>query len=157
MASTPFIHIRSSKFPIQPGEADELVNEGTYGKALAEYLAEHLRMRDYEIPFTCCEDWGWWVEIRGQPYSLGCCVYGASDATDSPELCVTVSRAAERKWSLLRFRMIDTRERVTKLLDDMQAIFEGDPEVEIVGLTEDFPLWGQSEISKANKSQHPTA
>ena len=33
-----FIHIRSSKFPILPGEKEELVNDGMYGKALAEYL-----------------------------------------------------------------------------------------------------------------------
>ena len=34
-----FIHIRSAKFPVLPGEREELVNEGTYGKALAIYLA----------------------------------------------------------------------------------------------------------------------
>jgi hypothetical protein len=33
-----FIHISSAKFPILRGEKEELVNEGTYGKALAEYL-----------------------------------------------------------------------------------------------------------------------
>lgn len=52
-----------------------------------------------------------------------------------------ISRDPERKWSLLRFRMIDTRERVEKLLDDLKPVFEADPEVEILGLTEDFPLW----------------
>lgn len=31
----PFIRIRSPKFPILPGEREELVNEGTYVKALA--------------------------------------------------------------------------------------------------------------------------
>ena len=30
-----FIHVRSKKFPILPGEKEELVNEGMYGKALA--------------------------------------------------------------------------------------------------------------------------
>ena len=141
MATNPFLHIRSTKFPILPGEEEELVNEGTYGKALAEYLADHLRTRSYDVPFTICEDWGWWVEIRGQPYALGCCVYGASDAGESPELCVKISRDPERKWSLLRFRMIDTRERVEKLFDDLQAIFGEDPEIEIVGLPDEFPLW----------------
>jgi hypothetical protein len=37
--------------------------------------------------------------------------------------------------------MIDTHERVEKLLDDLKAIFEDDSEVEIVGLTDEFPLW----------------
>ncbi|MES2505499.1 MAG: hypothetical protein V4599_02275 [Verrucomicrobiota bacterium] len=140
MAALPFIHIRSSKFPILPGEAEKLVNEGTYGKALAEYLAVHLRDQGYEVPFTCCEDWGWWVEIVGQPFSLGCCVYGASDSPDSPDLCVKVSRDPERKWNFFRFKMIDTSARVEKLFSDLKAIFEADQEVQVLGYPEDFPL-----------------
>ena len=41
------IQIRSTKFPILPGEADELVNENTYGKALAIYLQGKLAERGY--------------------------------------------------------------------------------------------------------------
>ncbi len=145
MASLPFIQIQSSKFPILPGEAEELVNEGTYGKALAEYLADHLKARGYEIPFTCCEDWGWWVEIVGQPFTLGCCVYGASNAETGPDMCVKVSRDPERKWSLLRFRMIDTAPRVEKLFDDLKQILSADSEVQIVGYPEDFPLEPEDE------------
>lgn len=33
----PFIRVQSPKFAIVPGEAEELVNDGMYGKALAEY------------------------------------------------------------------------------------------------------------------------
>ncbi|GAA5496401.1 hypothetical protein SAMN02745181_0296 [Rubritalea squalenifaciens DSM 18772] len=141
MATSPFIHIHSRKFPIQPEEADESVNEGIYGKALADYLAEQLRTRGYQVPFTCGEDWGWWVEILGQPYSLGCCVYGASDADENPELCVKISRDPERKWSILKFRMIDTHARVGKLQEDLKAIFTADPDVKMIGLSEEFPLW----------------
>lgn len=140
MASLPFIHIRSSKFPTLPGEADELVNEGTYGKALAGYLDARLRTRGYEVPFIGCEDWGWWVEIAGQPFALGCCVYGASDAAGGPDLCVKVSRDPERKWSLLKFGMIDTAPRVNKLFDDLKEVFLSDPEVRILGYPDDFPL-----------------
>ena len=43
-----FIHIRSAKFPILPGEKEELVNEGMYGRALAEYLQARVRDRGYE-------------------------------------------------------------------------------------------------------------
>jgi len=50
----PFIHIRSEQFPILPGEEEELVNEGMYGKALVTYLQEHLTDRGYESPFVCC-------------------------------------------------------------------------------------------------------
>lgn len=135
-----FIHIQSTKFPILPSEPQELVNEGTYGKALAEYLESKLKGRGYDVPFICCEDWGWWVEIKGQPFSLGCCVYGASDAGERPELCVMVSREPERKWSWLKFRFIDTRSRVNQLQSDIIATFEDDPEIQMLGVTEDFPL-----------------
>jgi len=53
-----FIHIRSTKFPILPGEKEELVNEGMYGKALAQYLQGKLKDRGYDAPFICCEDYG---------------------------------------------------------------------------------------------------
>jgi len=140
MATNPFLHIKSAKFPILPGETEELVNEGTYGKALAEYLEAHLKQKGYEIPFICCEDWGWWVEIKGQPFALGCCVYGASDATDKQELCVTISRDAERRWSWLRFRFVDTTARVEQLFRDLKSILSNDPEIELLGCPEDFPL-----------------
>ena len=140
MPAMPFIHIHSSKFPIMSGEAEELVNEGTYGKALAMYVEENLKKRGYDIPFICCEDWGWWVEVKGQPFALGCCVYGASDAGDKPELCLSISREAERKWNILRFRFVDTRSRVEKLFEDLKEIFSSDPDVQILGFPSDYPF-----------------
>ena len=38
-----FIRISSAKFPILPGEDQELVNEGMYGKALGQYMLNSLR------------------------------------------------------------------------------------------------------------------
>ena len=67
---------RSAKFPVLPEEDGELVNEGTYGKALAQYLEARLKERGYDSPFICCEDWGWWVQIRGQPFTLGLTLKG---------------------------------------------------------------------------------
>jgi hypothetical protein len=69
MNANRFIHIKSAKFPVLPGEEDELVNGGTYDKALAQYVHSELKKRSYRIPFICCEDWGWWVEIEGQFYA----------------------------------------------------------------------------------------
>ena len=140
MARLPFIHIQSTKFPIAPGETEELVNEGTYGKAFAEYLATHLKQKKYNVAFTCCEDWGWWVAIKGQPFVLGCCVYGASDSTDKPELCVGINRNPERRWSWLRFRFIDTTTRVEQLFRDLKGILASDPDIEILGYPDEFPL-----------------
>src|SRR5262249_50837217 len=85
----PFIRVRSSTFAIRPGEAEELVNEGTYGKALAEYLTEKLRERGYYAPFFCCEDWGWWVELKGVPFVFGVCIYGRELGEGQLDLYVT--------------------------------------------------------------------
>lgn len=137
----PFIHIKSAKFPIQPGEAEELVNEDTYGKAFAQYLETQLKQKGYPIPFICCEDWGWWVEVSGQPFVLGCCVYGASDAPNSHDLCVRVSRDAGRCWSWRRFWFVDTTSRVEVIFSDLKTILSNDPEIQVVGITEEFPLW----------------
>ena len=59
-----FLHIRSAKFPILPGEREEVLNPGTFGKAFAQYLQHELVRLGYRIPFVCSEDWGWWVEQR---------------------------------------------------------------------------------------------
>jgi hypothetical protein len=73
-----------------PGEDDELVNEGTYGKALAQYLEAKLKERGYDVPFICCEEWEWWGQIRGQPFTLGLCVYGGPSLSEAQELCFTI-------------------------------------------------------------------
>lgn len=58
MNKLPFIHIRSAKFPVMPGEEDEIINERMYGKALSLYLQEHLIEKGYQSSLYCCEDWG---------------------------------------------------------------------------------------------------
>ena len=90
-----FIHIRSPKFPILPGENEELVNEGMYGKAAAEYLQLKLRERGYEVPFVCCEDWGWWVELKNAPFEC------AVDLEKDYDKQVLAKRAPERLFSSL--------------------------------------------------------
>jgi len=135
-----FIHIKSENFPVLPGEDDELVNEGTYGKALAQYLEAGLRERSYDVPFYCCEDWGWWLEITGQPFKLGVCVYGTSYTPQNHEYCVMVSEQTGRRWSWRRFKFVDTTERVTRLFNDLREIFAADSDVQVIGYPEGYPL-----------------
>ena len=102
--SLPFIHIKSTKFPVLPGEDGELVNEGTYGKALAQYLEMRLKERSYPVSFICCEDWGWWIEIKGLPFVTGVCIYATGNLPDTNELCVAVDSAPGKRWSWSRFQ-----------------------------------------------------
>lgn len=127
-----FIHIRSPKFPVLPGEEKELVNPEMYGKAVAQYLQEKLRDRGYEVPFFCNEDWGWFVKLKDAPFDFGVCIY-CWPAKDRPlDFFCTDSAVGPKQWSWSRFRFVDTRPWVRKLHDDMVAIFRGDPEVEVV-------------------------
>lgn len=139
MGELPLIHIKAPKFPVLPGEDLELYNEGTYGKALAQYLQEHLK-NQYSVPSVGCEDWGWWVEVEGQPFTMGVCVYATKNLPTTHELCVAISPQPGRRWSWSRFRFVDSTPIVTKLFEDVVAIFKADPEVEVLGYPEAYPL-----------------
>lgn len=140
MTSVPFIHIRSAKFPILPGEEQEIVNEGTYGKALALYLQTAIRELGYPSPLLCCEDWGWWVGVAGQPFTLGLCVYGFAVDGQLSEFCVCAGPEAPRAWSWKRFRFLDRTAVAARVHEDTLAILTRDPEIEVLGCPEDFPL-----------------
>ena len=127
-----FIHIRSPKFPILPGEKEELVNEGMYGKAVAQYLQTKLQDRGYKVPFFCCEDWGWWVELKNAPFGFGVCIYSGPERDGPLDFFCTDNIHGQKKWSWSRFRFLDTSPWVKKLHEDMVAIFRADPEVELV-------------------------
>jgi hypothetical protein len=127
-----FIHIRSTKFPILPGEKEELVNEGMYGKALAQYLQVKLKERGYDAPFICCEDWGWWVELKAAPFAFGVCIYCGPERAGPLDLYCTDGATAAKKWSWRTFRFVDTAPYARKLYDDLVSIFEADREVEVL-------------------------
>ncbi len=141
MTSNPFLHVRSPKFKVLPGEDDELVNEGMYGKAFAKYLQSSLIESGYEVPDVVCEDWGWWVTIAGLPFTCGIGVYGMQiDGTDELDLCVTVLTSRGKKWSWSKFRFFDATTEVDKLHKTIRDICVADDEVTVLGETADFPL-----------------
>jgi hypothetical protein len=142
MLENSFIHIKSAKFPILPGEEDELVNPGNYGKSFAQYLAREVGSRGYDAAFICCEDWGWWVELRGQPFTLGLCIYGSPSLDQNHELCVSLSTEPGKIWSWRKLRFIDTTPYVSKLFHDLDKLLTEDIDIEIIGYPEEFPLEG---------------
>ena len=135
-----FIHIRSPKFPILPGEKEELVNEGMYGKAVAEYLQAKLKERGYDVPFYCCEDWGWWVELKNAPFAFGVCIYCGPERDGPLDFFCTDGAPGPKKWSWQKFQFVDTTSWVEKLHNDMVAIFGADPEIEVIGTELEEPF-----------------
>jgi hypothetical protein len=145
-----FIHVRSAKFPILPGEKEELVNDGMYGKALAEYLQAKLNARGYDAPFICCEDWGWWVELKSAPFTFGVCIYCGPEPSEILDLFCTDGAAGRTKWSWRRFRFVDTRPWAEKLHTDLISIFQSDADVVILSTSLDSPF-GDAAASDESK------
>ncbi|WP_417737249.1 hypothetical protein [Rosistilla oblonga] len=141
MKSNPFLHVRSPKLGVLPGEDGELVNEGMYGNAFAHYLRDHLVASGYEATDVVSEDWGWWVTIAGLPFTCGIGVYGMQIAdTNDLDLCVTVLTPRGKKWSWSNFRFVDTTADVDRLHKTIRDICKTDDDVAVVAETPDFPL-----------------
>lgn len=135
-----FFHIRSAKFPVLPGEEEELVNPDTYGKALALFLQERLGARDYEVPSICCEDWGWWVSLCLPGKPIGLCCYRAHSEDGECEFACSTSLEKARSWSWKRFGFIDLSDELARLEADLKAIFDADPDIELLGVVGEMPI-----------------
>ena len=115
------------------------MNEGTYGKALALYLQEKLKGRGYNAPFFCCEDWGWWIELKDVPFVFGVCIYCGPEHGELSDLFCTDGATSAKKWSWRKFRFIDTAPWAEKLHADLVSIFQAEFEIHIVSTTLDSP------------------
>ncbi|QEG01439.1 hypothetical protein Mal15_55150 [Stieleria maiorica] len=139
--SNSFLRVRSPKLGVMPGEEEELVNEGMYGKAFALYLRDALGRKGCQATQVVCEDWGWWVTVSGLPFSCGIGIYGMRiDHSDDLDLCVTVLTPRGKKWSWSRFRFVDTTADVDRLHEAIREICAADDDVTIVAETPGFPL-----------------
>jgi hypothetical protein len=135
------IAIETSKFPIQKGEGEEIVNENMYGRALCEYLEERLPKAGVEVPMFCAEDWGWWLEVKDGDFTMGLCIYSDPDATGDPErYAILPSIMSEKKWVWLKMRSVDVSANVLKVMDTLEDIFKRDGEIRAVTRHDDFPF-----------------
>lgn len=135
-----FLRIRTSKFPVLEGEDKELVNPGTYGKAFAQYLQTELTKLGYSCPLICCEDWGWWVELKLPRKSIGLCCYRQHNENTECDFVCSPSPPSSRIWSWRRFRVIDIGDDIRRLLADLDRVFIADPDIEVIGHSSDFPF-----------------
>src|SRR2546426_8514214 len=94
MKQSPLLEFESSAFPVIPGE-DEETNPGIYGKALAQWLAEHLRAAGFPTGNVIAEDFGWCVPVESQPHSL----YVACASTGERSEERRVGKECRSRWS----------------------------------------------------------
>ncbi len=149
---------------VMEGEADELCNDGIFGKALAEYLQSHLTSRGYRVPWVVCEDRGWYVPAEWEGFQMAICVYGfprhdgeTADATHQEHggasedvcsetagtplsLCVTVGTQSRKYWDWKRFRRVDRSNVIAKLNQDLISILDSDSQITVLRCTDEFPL-----------------
>lgn len=134
------IVIKTDKFPILQEEEEETINEGMYGKALCLYLQKHLTLEGIEAPFFCAEDWGWWIEIADQGFSMGLCIYAYQTNADPFQYAIISSIIEEKKWSWKKLQKIDVSSKVLKVLDTVEKILKEDKEIFVVGRYNDVTL-----------------
>ncbi len=110
------VEFRSSAFPPQPGEEDQ-INPGRWGKALADYLRAEFTKRGLDGGAPYAEDWGWAVPIENSAFPLwvGC---GNYEEFDDGFLCfIEPSKPTIRKL----FSKIDTTARVQQVAEALQS------------------------------------
>lgn len=95
-----------------------------------------------------CEDWDWWAEVGDAPFELGVCIYSEPEPAEDGLLdyFCTDSVISPNKWSWRRFRFLDTTSWAQRLYGDVVAIFEEDPEVEVISSTLPWPYLEDSKL-----------
>lgn len=124
-----------------PGEEDEWINQGIYGKSFGLYLRDALQPYGYLVPRVVCEDWGWWVCVEKANFSSGLGIYGLR-LGDTPDLdlCVTVLTPRGKRWSWGQFRFNDHTAEVDQLHQTIRRICDADPEITVIGESLEFPF-----------------
>ena len=69
MKKSPILEFESSAFAPVPGE-DEATNPGVFGKVLAQWLGNQLRLAGVAAGEVIAEDFGWVIPVKSEPYFL---------------------------------------------------------------------------------------
>ena len=133
--------VETKKFPIMPGEDQEIVNERMYGKALCQYLESVLPGAGLEVLGYCAEDWGWWLEVKLGAFKMGLCVYSDPEATANPErYAILPSVQQAKKWSWSKFKNIDNSADVLEIVGVLERVLKSDKEIPVVTRHDDYPF-----------------
>ena len=133
--------IETKKFPVQPGEEQEITNARMYGKALCQYLQSVLPPASINVPSYCSEDWGWWLAVERGSFKMGLCIYSDPAAVKDPErYAVLPSIAQEKKWSWAKFGKVDISKDVLELIAIVERVLKRDKEIVVVTRHDDYPF-----------------
>ena len=130
--SETILHVRTAKFPVSEGEADEVTN-GFFGKAFSEHVGAVLRDAGFVVPVIAAEDFGWWVGVKLLGRNVGVVVLREHDRDGMCSYFCSPSTNAERVWSWTRFRYLAMGAEMARVMGTLRAAFEADPELDFRG------------------------
>jgi len=116
------VAFRSKNFPPYDGEEAQL-NPGRWGKRLAEYLVDKLRLHGIETEEIIAEDWGWYIPVSNEGFRLAVCC-GHQNGDDDEFLCFSdPATPIIRKF----FKKIDATHELMRVVAAMDNILSSDP------------------------------
>ncbi len=118
------VEFRTTKFPPYEGEEQQM-NLGLWGRRLTEYLARQLENRGIATEEMAIEDWGCYLPIRNDGFTLALCCGHQNGDEDQFLVFTDPSSPRVRKF----FRTIDATPQFTRLLEALREILESDPEI----------------------------
>jgi len=137
-----FIHIQTTRFLVEPGEDEEIVNEGMYGAALSTYLKTELTKRGYDS-CSVAEDFGYWLGVSHPDTPLATlemAVYCPGRKTETPmKYVVLVMTHKTKKWVWSKWKSISFAPAIAKLQADVRDILANAPETIILSISDDMP------------------
>jgi len=138
---------KSDLFQIQKGE-DEETNPGCYGKELGDWLCNKFKSLGYNVEELIPEDWGWCVLCSRENYLLwvGCGTiinddfqenYDPESPPEGKDIVWHVFPVIEvpifyfKSWVKKRLGLLDTKQPMQKLNNELKNILDEEPRVEM--------------------------
>ena len=137
-----FIHIQTTRFLVEPGEDEEIVNERMYGAALSTYLETELNKRGYDGG-AVGEDFGYWLGFSHPDAPLATlemAVHCPSLRNETPmEYVVVVMTHKTKRWVWSKLKSISFAPAIKKLQADLREILAKAPETKVLSISDDMP------------------
>jgi hypothetical protein len=111
------VEFRSDRFPAYDGEENQ-INPGRWGKRLAEFLRDTLRLEGFETGEPFAEDWGWVVPVANEHFRLSIDCGRYEEYPDGYACFIEPHTPVVRRF----LRKVDTRACVTSLQQAMDKI-----------------------------------
>ena len=133
--------IESKKFPVMPGENEEITNERMYGKALCQYLQSALPPAGLNVPTYCNEDWGWLLDVERGAFKMGLCIYSEPEVAGDPvRYALLPSIHRKKKWSWAKLKNVDVSNDVLEIIGIVEQVLKGDKDITVVTRHDDYPF-----------------